>query len=108
MKKNKLKVMQKALWITCCVLFLLFPLSSRSSNNNTMNFLPMEDALSTTRNVSEYSYSKVKPYKEPLPLKKEKSDSNIFENVDFLAFLLLGIVFFLVVNRKSKPRNISL
>ena len=107
MKNNRLFSLHKVFFLICFILFLGHPAKGVSSNN-IMNFLPMEDALSTSRNISDNAYVQMKPYKEPLPLKKKKSDSNIFENVDVLAFFLLAIVFFLVVNRRSKNRNVSL
>lgn len=107
MKKNKFISFRNFLLAICFVLFLAYP-NHGISANYIMNFLPMEDALSATRNISDYDYAKIKPYKEPLPIKKEKAESNILENVDVLAFCLLGIVFFLIVNRRSKSRNLSL
>lgn len=107
MKRYIFTSLQKLFYSICFILFLGYP-SKGISSNNIINFLPMEDALSTSRNINDNDFLNVKPYNEPLPLKKDKSESNIFKNIDLLAFFLLAIVFFLIVNRKSRPRNISL
>ena len=77
---------------------------------HTMNFLPMEDALSSARNITPLENSNVKPYRESFSIGNKTQNEGLlsFSNTDILAFVLLAGVYFILVRRRSKPRNISL
>jgi hypothetical protein len=75
-----------------------------------MNFLPMEDALASARNVPELTNSRIKPYRESFSLGDQKINNNrlfSFSNTDIFAFILLAGAYIMLVRRNSKPRNIS-
>lgn len=79
-----------------------------SYNYYMMSFLPLEDALSTARNTPDYIVPTTKVPQNRLPLAYEKNNISIWENANFLAFILLGAVYFLLANKQSKPRGVSL
>lgn len=100
-------ILKKSILTVSFGLFSLFSFNALSSNN-TMNFLPMEDALSAYRNTINDSFVNPRPYRDFYSLDNKSTKSTPLANVDFLAFILLGSVYFFIVNRNSKPRNISL
>lgn len=103
-------VFRKYILVIGVVLTTLYPAKAFSSTNNSgmLSFLPMEDAFSTARNTPDYIQPTTKMFREPIAFTQNNSKTNIWDKIDIFAFVLLGIVFFLITNRNSKPRNISL
>lgn len=76
-----------------------------------INFLPMEDALSSARNTPSMENPNSKPYRQPFSLNaKNSTDESFFSfsNTDLFAFIVLLGIYIALVRKKSKPRNISL
>jgi len=74
---------------------------------NHVNFLPMEDNMSTVRNEAfGASVDNIRPYRQTLPLEKEdKLSESGFGSTDVLLFVLLIGVYVLFSRRKSASRN---
>lgn len=89
-------------------LFILsFPLSGMS---NYMNFLPMEDSMSTVRNTPGQTGYGIKPYRESFSLGTQQSTNSnyiYFTTSDICAFILLAGIYVMLVKRSSKSRSAS-
>lgn len=101
---NKIK---KQLHILILIIILFIPQIGYSSNT-MMNFLPMEDALSTSRNDVVSEKIEVKPYREVVKFEKQPTQKINLGNIDIYAFIMLAIVFFIINRRNSKSRKINL
>lgn len=94
----------KLLTLSIC---LLLPQIGHSSNS-FKNFLPMEDAMSTSRNVEAFDNVDIKPFRQTVDFKKQPTEGINLASVDIYAFVLLAIVFFIISKRNSKTRKINL
>lgn len=100
-------ILKKSIIIMSIILLIPAP---GYSTTPVMNFLPMEDALASARDIPEFTNSRIKPYRESFSLGDQKINNNrsfSFSNTDILAFVLLAGVYVMLIRRNSKPRNIS-
>lgn len=95
-----------------CVFAILMiystPCLAQNNYGNYNNFLPMEDALSATRNSAEFHTNIQKPYRQSYNLGSQKIQNKSyvdFTTMDIFAFILLGGIYLMFVRSNSKSRN---
>lgn len=101
-KNNRIK--------TSIVIILFIVLCPVAGNCAYMNFLPMEDSMSSARNTATTTPKSLQPYRQSFQIKASPKDHSYFNfsTFDICTFVFLAGAYAFLIRGRSGSRKVNL